>query len=266
MKTKFFTFLLVAIGLMASTSAFAGGPAAPAPGQTSTYSVTAGTGFTISSYQWKIYKEGGVIEAVEGTDYTTTGLGIASSTTVVWTAASAGKKYVIWVQGTDNKNCLTDSKTFNVEVTNTVVCIATTAAIVGTTSVNGPTNTTGMCSLIASTTSGAASTGVDQTDFYATLTNGVATQDYTITYTVSSTKSGATTTTKTAILTTNSTGVGAVLISVKASDFTGHFNMAGETAANTLTIALTKATFNGVDVASNCNYTAIVNTLPTITF
>jgi hypothetical protein len=266
MKTKIFTFLLVAFGLMASTSAFAGGPDKPAPGQTSIYSVTAGTGFTISSYQWQILKDDKSTLAIEGTDYTTTGLGNANSTTIKWTASSAGKKYYIWVQGTDNKNCLTDPQTFEVNVSNTVVCIATATGKVGDVDAKEPTNVSGMCSLIQTSTSGATASGVDETDFYATITNGVASQEYTITYTVSSTKAGTNVVTKTTTLTTNSTGAGAVLIPVKATDYAQHFNMFGETSANTLTIAVTKAAYNGVEVTSNCSYTAIVNILPTISF
>lgn len=266
MRTKIFTFLVVLIGgLFIATSAFAAGPATPSPGQSSTYGVTVGTGFSISSYQWKIYTSDGTTEAVLNTDYTTAGLGTASSTTVVWTASSAGKKYFIWVQGTDSKGCLTDSKTFEVNVSSPVVCIANTAAKVGDVDAKIPTNTTGMCSLISTNTSGASVTGVDETVFYATITNGVASATYTVTYAVSSTKT-ATPTIKTATLIVNATGAGAVEISVKASDFPEHFDMAGQSAENTLTIAVTKATYNSVDVTGTCDYTAKVNTLPTISF
>jgi hypothetical protein len=264
MKAKILSFLFIlSAALLISTSAYAAGNAAPSPGQTSTYSVTAG----FASYKWKVLQSDGVTPAV-GSQYSWTE-GSTATQDIKWLATSAGNSYKIWVQATDANGCKTDPKMFDVTVTNTQFCIAPDATVVGAVTPAAPDNTT-QCSLLTTGTTGTDGTLGDQTTFFATITGGVpslgAGSAYTATYTISD-GTNTSTVTSPANLITDATGAGALSITVKATDYVNQFTAASS--AKTVTITVTKVTYDGVDVTNNCagnHYDVAVHKLPTIAF
>ena len=266
MKTKIFTLLLVAVGVMASISASAAGVATPSPGESATYSVT--STFTIPSdgYEWHIYNDGTTTAAT--TAYTGT-LGNTNSITVVWTAASAGNSYDVWVQATDENGCLTDPMIYDVTVSAPILCLATSSTgDVGGDSTAAPIGTTA-CSILttdATGYSGAGSAG-EETTFYATLTGGAPSASYTVTYTIASGLAATATVTTTDVLTTDTNGAGALAITVASTAYPAHFDAVS--ADNTVTIAVTEVTIGAVTVSNTCasnSYAVTVKQLPTIAF
>lgn len=268
MKTKIFSLLMVAIAMMVSVSAFAQSVdvANPAPGQTVTYNVTEVSGMT---YVWHVYDDGTTTEA--STAYTGT-LGNTNAITITWTPAAAGSQYDIWVQGTDASGCLTQPMIFDVVLSSPEICIATASTNITDVTTAAPTGTTdGLCSLIASSpvTTGAAATGTtlgDETTFYATLTGAAINASYTVTYEISSSLGTTDEVTTTETLNTNASGNGALAITVSGTDHPTHFYA---TSDNTVTIKVTKVTYNSVDITNVCSansYDITVNALPVIAF
>ena len=269
MKTKILSFLVLVCLVLIGTSAYAGGDQTPSPGQTETYSVTAG----LTSYVWHIYQgtaaAAGTTPATADTHYSGN-LEPANSITIKWLAASAGNNYYIWVQGTDANGCLTDPQKYDITVNTATVCIATDATVVGGVTPAAPTNIN-QCSLLTDNTTGSAGSGYgDVSTFYVTLTGGVpnvadAGSGYTVTYTIASAGGATATVTSPANLVTDGTGAGALALNISAIDYPVHFTKT-TSGDLTVTVTVTKVTYNGVDIAGTCNYTIAVKQLPVIAF
>lgn len=265
MKIKIFTFLLVAIGLMASTSAFAANDPNVAPGQTTTYSVTSG----MSSYTWHVYTFGGTTDApTSEVSFTTS---ITNSLTITWLPTSAGKKYTVWVQAKDAAGCLTEPQSMDVTVSTATICIAKAVETINGVSVKEPANTT-VCSVLTDKTDGSGIAG-DEVKFYATIDNGVPSLNgtstgYTVTYKVAE---GATEVTRVApgLMGTDPAGKGSLAVNVSSTDADVVALFDGTSASRTLTVTITKVTYNSLDITNACtdkSFNVTVSKKPTIAF
>lgn len=128
MKTKIFTILVMAIGLLASTSAFAQPTATTAAtsdsnadaGSTITY--TLGTATGTNAFTWVIRPQ---VAGNTGTTPTITASG-TNSQQVNWTGTKGGDIYYLDVYYRDNTGCYSEMLTYKVSITEGDVQYATT--------------------------------------------------------------------------------------------------------------------------------------------
>ena len=111
MKTKFFTLIVMAIGILASTNAFAqSNPTSVQRMSTHPYTVTPSNGTGPYTYSWSI--SGGTSTDVSSISTNSTG-------DVLWDGAPG--IYTITVQATDANNCLSEDLTLDVTIESPVV-------------------------------------------------------------------------------------------------------------------------------------------------
>jgi len=261
MKTKIFTFLLVAIGLMASISAFAENETQVSKGAEITYTVK-GT----STYDWKVLNSDYSL-ASGTTDYTAS-LGTTATNKITWKLAGT---YYLSIVGTDVNGCKTDPFVTKITVTNAELCIAQVAGTLpGGTAVVAPNNKE-TCSLVdtdpstSSTiaTGNVSSSGADIFTFDATIIGATAAHTYTIAYKVGGTD-GLTTST----IVTNNAGEGKIQVSIKTTDYPIVFNNLGanDSSVKIEVVSMTDGTWTSTDLCTNASYNITVKAKPTVSF
>ncbi|MCW0484834.1 hypothetical protein [Gaoshiqia sediminis] len=105
MKTRILSFLIVALGLMVSTSAFAQNETSVQRMATHTYTVTPSNGNGSFTYKWSIEAGGTTTDISTDTD---------ASITVQWDGVP--ETYTITVQATDANLCLSEEITLDVTI------------------------------------------------------------------------------------------------------------------------------------------------------
>lgn len=240
MKTKIFTILVMAIGLLASTNAFADNETVVSINSTITYTVspTLGSGITAANYAWTL-GSGGAIASGDGTN----------TITVTWSTAGT---HTLSVQLTDSNGCLSEPISIDVTVNDSKWDLA------------AETNTT-TCSLLTDNSSGnnQSTPLADETTFQVSITNPL-TGDYIVDYQVSD---GTTTATYSVNPYDESAPETITIGHAADGNLIAIFNNTGDT-AKTVTVTVTKVTDpNGSEVTlgTKNSYTVTVNPKPIIT-
>ena len=245
MKTKFFTLIVMAIGILASTSAFAQpternsiSSVTAKDGSTINYSVTAATG---STYHWTL--SGGSTT----NDVPATGTVDDNSVSITWDNATAGETYNLDVYIEDTNGCYSELYSYAITIESVVLSItdetATTCSWLGGTDADVSGNTV---------------SANDQFSFPLTTDADGATNPITVSYNVTG-GTVADSRTYDATFTSNS--------SMLIVDIDDYFD--NTTGANvTYTITLTSAVDddgNTVDIGSAKTATILVHPTPVIT-
>ena len=221
MKTKIFTLFLMAIGFLASTSAFAQNETDVSMNVAYTYSISNGNGDWSGSntYAWSV---------APGTGWTST-LSNALTNNITWTAPGT---YVITIQATDTKGCYSEPIELTVVVTDETYCIS------------NQTNTT-TCSLIDAGTGNNTSSFDDDFTFDVVLSHPSTSGTYTINFTIDGTAGSKTITG--VVAGTDETAT----ITVPHSEFTTEFT--NNTSTNKpVPVVITSVTNNSTTAVSEC--------------
>ncbi len=242
MKSKIFTLLVMALGLLVSTNAFAQ-PSTPS----STSAVTAKDGSTVT---YTVTGTGTFHWALSGGSNTNT---VSSSTTnsvsVTWDNATPGSTYNLDVYLVDGNNCYSEVIRFAVTIESVVLSI--TDATTETCSWLGSDNSTGNSSSVSAN---------DIIEFTLTLDAAGAQDPVTVNYSVSD---GTTTDSRSEDVTFS--GLSGTL-NVAIDNFFVNTDGSNKTFTITLTSA-TDADSNALDIhATNKTATISVHSKPTITF
>ncbi len=263
MKTRIFTLMMV-VAMLVTISAYAQPTATGVATQDSyanvddelTYTVNAG-GVT-TGFVWAI-RAGG-----SNTGTTPTISSTSNTVDVDWAGTASGDLYYLDAYYVDSNGCYSEMLTFEITITNAVICIASSSATVGGVSVAAPT-TTETCSIIETSTSGnsGSSSGGDDTEFFLTLTGGIPSSSYTAYYSVGGSEQAGVT------INTNSSGDGAVKVTI---DFTGTLvaNFINDTTGDVdVDIAATRAVdANSFETSADsaCEFSVTVHKTPTLSF
>ncbi len=266
MKARFLQIVMIVVAMFVATSAYAQPTATTIATSDSyanvddelTYTVNAG-GVT-TGFVWAIRAQGGNTGTTPSISSTT------NSVDVDWAGTASGDIYFLDVYYIDSQGCYSEMLTFQITITNAVICVASSSTTVGGVSVSAPT-TTETCSIIESTTSGnsGSSSGGDDTAFFLTLTGGIPNSTYTAYYSV-----GGTEQTGSVSISTDSSGDGATQVTVDFTDaaiVSNFINITGSDAS--VAIAATRAVdANSFETSADgaCTFSVTVHSKPTLTF
>lgn len=269
MKTKIFSLLVLAIGLLVNTNAFAQ-PTGLVTESTRITSSSADKGSTqtyafaspVSGFKWNIILKSGTGTAPTAPTDTDNSVDITWGSSVV-----AGDVYQVTAYIIDGNGCYSELYAFEVTITDAVLCIANAAETVGGTAVEAPVGTT-TCSLIESNTGGNSSGAPDETIFYLTVKGGVPNATYDTYYSIKDGSSSAVEVTTPVSFAVDASGNGAAKVTLSHASYVALFTNEGSS-DKTVTIAATKMVVGlntSTNVCADPDFDVTVHATPTISF